>query len=84
MANRYRLTRALGADSMATVYLAEDLRHHRPVAVKVLRPALSATLAPDRFLRAIATAAGLRHPNLVPLYDAGDAAGFLFAVTPVV
>jgi non-specific serine/threonine protein kinase len=84
LADRYRLTRELGADSMATVYLAEDLRHHRPVAVKVLRPALSATLTPDRFLRAIATAAGLRHPNLVSLYDAGDAAGFLFAVTPVV
>ncbi|WP_373067759.1 protein kinase domain-containing protein, partial [Gemmatimonas sp.] len=84
LADRYRLEREIGAGGMATVYLAEDLRHHRSVAVKVLRPELSATLEHDRFLREITTTAGLRHPNILPLYDSGEGAGFLFYVMPFV
>jgi serine/threonine-protein kinase len=67
---------------MATVYLAEDLKHHRQVAVKVLRPDLAATLGPDRFLREIEVAAQLRHPHILPLYDSGEADGFLYYVMP--
>ena len=84
LADRYRLEREIGVGGMATVYLAEDLRHRRPVAVKVLRPELSATLGHDRFLREITTTAGLRHPNILPLYDSGEGAGFLFYVMPYV
>ncbi len=84
LADRYRLEREIGAGGMATVYLAEDLRHERYVAVKVLRPELSATLGHDRFLREITTTAGLRHPNILPLYDSGEGAGFLFYVMPFV
>lgn len=84
LADRYRLEREIGAGGMATVFLAEDLRHRRPVAVKVLRPELSATLGHDRFLREITTTAGLRHPNILPLYDSGEGAGFLFYVMPYV
>lgn len=84
LSDRYRLEREIGAGGMATVFLAEDLRHHRQVAVKVLRPELSATLGHDRFLREITTTAGLRHPNILPLYDSGESAGFLFYVMPYV
>ena len=63
---------------MATVYLAEDLRHHRKVAIKVLRPELAATLGPERFLREIEVAARLTHPHILPLHDSGDADGFLY------
>lgn len=84
LADRYRLERHIGAGGMATVYLAEDLRHHRPVAVKVLRPELTATLGHDRFLREITTTAGLRHPNILPFFDSGEEAGFLFYVMPFV
>jgi serine/threonine protein kinase/Flp pilus assembly protein TadD len=69
---------------MATVYLANDLRHDRRVALKVLHPELSSSLGPDRFLREIKLAARLNHPHIVPLYDSGEAAGFLFYVMPVV
>ena len=69
---------------MATVYLAEDLKHRRKVAVKVLRPELSAALGPERFLREIETTANLRHPHILPLYDSGEADGFLFYVMPLV
>src|SRR6478672_12519336 len=69
---------------MATVYLAEDLRHDRRVALKVLHSELSSALGPDRFLREIKLAARLNHPHIVPLYDSGEAAGFLFYVMPVV
>jgi Tol biopolymer transport system component len=69
---------------MATVYLAEDLRHHRPVAVKVLRPELAATLGPERFLQEIETAARFQHPHILPLLDSGEAAGFLYYVMPYV
>jgi Tol biopolymer transport system component len=83
-ADRYRIERELGQGGMATVYLAEDLKHHRQVAVKVLRPELAATLGPERFLREIETTAGLRHPNILPLYDSGAAAGLLYYVMPFV
>jgi Tol biopolymer transport system component len=69
---------------MATVYLAEDLRHHRQVAVKVLRPELAATLGPERFLQEIETAARFQHPHILPVHDSGDAQGFLYYVMPYV
>jgi serine/threonine-protein kinase len=69
---------------MATVYLAEDLKHHRKVAVKVLRTELADALGPERFLREIEIAANLRHPHILPLYDSGNAGGFLFYVMPLV
>ena len=84
LADRYRLERELGAGGMATVYLAQDLKHHRKVAVKVLRPELAAALGPERFLREIETTANLRHPHILPLYDSGEADGFLFYVMPYV
>jgi serine/threonine-protein kinase len=84
IADRYRIDRVLGQGGMATVYLAEDLKHHRHVAVKVLRPELAATLGPERFLREIETTANLRHPHILPLHDSGEAAGFLFYVMPFV
>jgi serine/threonine protein kinase/Tol biopolymer transport system component len=82
LADRYTIERELGRGGMATVYLAEDLKHHRKVAVKVLRPDLAAALGPDRFLQEIEIAAQLQHPNILPLFDSGDAAGFLFYVMP--
>jgi eukaryotic-like serine/threonine-protein kinase len=84
LGDRYRIERPLGAGGMATVYLAEDLKHHRRVAVKVLRPELAAALGPERFLREIETTAGLRHPHILPLFDSGEAAGFLYYVMPYV
>jgi serine/threonine-protein kinase len=84
LADRYRIERELGAGGMATVYLARDLKHNRAVAIKVLRPELAASLGAERFLREVATTAGLRHPHILPLYDSGEAAGFLFYVMPVV
>jgi tetratricopeptide (TPR) repeat protein/TolB-like protein len=84
LAPRYLVRRELGAGGMAVVYLAEDPRHGRPVAVKVLRPELAAALGPERFLREIRIAAGLRHPHIVPLYDSGEADGLLYYVMPYV
>src|SRR6266487_5202656 len=75
LADRYRLERELGAGGMATVYLAEDLKHRRKVAVKVLRPELARALGPERFLREIETTAHLRHPHILPLFDSGEAGG---------
>jgi serine/threonine-protein kinase len=69
---------------MATVYLAEDLKHHRQVAVKVLDPTVADHLGPDRFLREIETAANLTHPHIVPVFDSGDRGGFLFYVMPFI
>jgi serine/threonine protein kinase len=69
---------------MATVYLAEDLKHHRPVAVKVLHPELGAVLGGERFLREIELSARLTHPHILPLHDSGNADGFLFYVMPYV
>ncbi|MCZ6871715.1 MAG: protein kinase [Gammaproteobacteria bacterium] len=84
VADRYRIERELGAGGMATVYLAEDLKHHRKVAVKVLRPELAAAIGPERFLREIEIAAGLTHPHILPLHDSGEVDGFLFYVMPYV
>ncbi|MEO5590445.1 MAG: serine/threonine-protein kinase, partial [Gemmatimonadaceae bacterium] len=80
----YRLDRELGQGGMATVYLATDLRHERRVALKVLHPELSSALGPDRFLREIKLVARLNHPHIVPLFDSGEAGGYLYYVMPVV
>jgi serine/threonine-protein kinase len=77
LADRYLIGRQLGAGGMATVYLAEDVKHHRQVAVKVLRSDLTATLGADRFLREIEIAAPLQHPHILPLLDSGEAGGCL-------
>jgi tetratricopeptide (TPR) repeat protein/tRNA A-37 threonylcarbamoyl transferase component Bud32 len=82
--SRYALERELGSGGMATVYLAEDVKHHRKVAVKVLRPDLAATLGPARFLREIEIAAQLQHPHILPLLDSGEAEGLLYYVMPYI
>jgi len=84
LADRYRLERELGQGGMATVYLAEDLKHHRQVAIKVLRPELAAVLGADRFVQEITTTAQLQHPHILPLFDSGTADGFLYYVMPYV
>jgi eukaryotic-like serine/threonine-protein kinase len=84
MQDRYQLERELGSGGMATVYLAQDLRHGRQVAVKVLHPELSAVLGGDRFLSEIKTTAALQHPHILPLFDSGDAGGNLFYVMPLI
>jgi eukaryotic-like serine/threonine-protein kinase len=84
LADRYRLERELGSGGMATVYLAHDLRHDRSVAVKVLRPELAAVIGADRFLAEIKTTAALQHPHILPLFDSGQADGFLFYVMPLI
>jgi eukaryotic-like serine/threonine-protein kinase len=84
LGGRYHVERELGAGGMATVYLADDLKHSRQVAIKVLRPELSAALGAERFLREITTTANLRHPNILPLYDSGEHNGILFYVMPFV
>jgi serine/threonine-protein kinase len=84
LADRYRIERELGSGGMATVYLAEDLKHHRHVALKVLRPELAAALGPERFLREIEIAAGLTHPHILTLIDSGEAGGFLYYVMPYI
>ncbi len=84
LGDHYRIEREAGAGGMATVYLAEDLRHHRKVAVKVLRSDLAASLGAERFLREISIAAALQHPHILPLYDSGQAGGFLYYVMPFV
>jgi serine/threonine-protein kinase len=82
LAQRYRIARELGRGGMAVVYLARDLQHGRDVAVKVVRPEVAVALGRERFLREIAIAAQLHHPNIVPLYDSGEAEGFLYYVMP--
>jgi TolB-like protein/tRNA A-37 threonylcarbamoyl transferase component Bud32 len=82
--DRYRIERELGQGGMATVYLAEDLKHHRKVAVKVLRPELAATLGPERFAREIQVAARLQHPHILGVLDSGEADGFFYYVMPYV
>jgi non-specific serine/threonine protein kinase len=81
---RYRVERELGEGGMATVYLADDLKHERKVALKVLLPELAASMGSDRFLREITTTANLRHPNILPLFDSGEAEGLLYYVMPYV
>jgi serine/threonine-protein kinase len=82
LGGRYRIEREVGRGGMARVYLAHDLKHSRSVAVKVIRPDLAASLGRERFLREMEIAARLRHPNIVPLYDSGDADGVLYFVMP--
>jgi tetratricopeptide (TPR) repeat protein len=84
LADRYTVERELGSGGMATVYLAQDLKHERQVAVKVLRPELAAALGPERFHQEIKIAANLTHPHILPLHDSGDADGFLYYVMPYV
>jgi serine/threonine-protein kinase len=84
LADRYTIERELGSGGMATVYLAEDIKHKRRVAVKVLRPEVAAAVGPDRFLHEIETVAKLTHPHIVPLHDSGVADGLLFHVMPYV
>ena len=84
LSDRYRIERELGAGGMATVYLAEDVRHRRKVAIKVLRPELSAVLGPERFLKEIELTANLQHPHILPLFDSGAVDGLLYYVMPFV
>src|SRR5689334_2058543 len=81
---RYRVEQEIGRGGMATVFLARDLRHDRQVAVKVLDPDFAAALGAERFLAEIKTTAKLQHPNILPLYDSGEADGLLFYVMPFV
>ncbi len=81
---RYTIDREVGRGGMATVYLARDVRHHRRVALKVLSPELGAVLGTERFLAEIEVTANLQHPNLLPLFDSGEADGLLFYVMPFV
>ena len=76
LADRYRIERELGQGGMATVYLAEDLKHDRKVAIKVLRPELAAVIGAERFLAEIKTTANLQHPHILPLHDSGQATDF--------
>jgi len=82
LGGRYALDRELGQGGMAVVFLARDLRHGRNVALKVLRPEVSAAIGAERFLREIRLAAGLTHPHILPVYDSGEAGGLLFYVMP--
>jgi len=84
LADRYRIERELGQGGMATVYLAEDVKHHRNVALKVLKPELAAVLGAERFLAEIETTANLQHPHILPLFDSGEADSFLYYVMPFV
>src|SRR5213593_2575239 len=84
LAGRYTIERELGRGGMATVYLARDVKHDRPVALKVLRPELAASVGAERFLREIQVTAHLTHPNILPLLDSGRADDFLYYVTPYV
>jgi serine/threonine-protein kinase len=84
LADRYRLEREVGAGGMATVYLAQDIRHARKVALKVLRPELAAVIGAERFLAEIQLTANLQHPHILPLFDSGEADSSLFYVMPYV
>ena len=82
--SRYRIERELGHGGMATVYLAHDLKLHRTIALKVLRPELAASPGTDRFLREIEIVARLSHPHILPLHDSGESGGILFYAMPYV
>ena len=84
LADRYTIESEIGRGGMATVFLAEDLRHERKVAIKVLHPALAASLGTDRFLREIKIAARLEHPHILALIDSGEADGLPYYVMPYV
>src|SRR5688572_5827704 len=84
LAGHYTLERQVGEGGMATVFLAQDVKHRRPVAIKVLKPELAASIGTERFLREIELAAGLQHPHVVPVYDSGAAGKHLYYVMPFV
>src|SRR5687768_7708556 len=84
LAERYRIGRELGSGGMATVYRAHDLRHDRTVAIKVFRPAVTAAMGRERFLREITVTAGLDHPHILPLLDSGHVDGLLYYLMPYV
>ncbi len=84
LADRYRIEGEIGAGGMATVYLAQDLKHDRKVALKLLRPELSAVIGAERFLAEIKLTANLQHPHILPLFDSGEADSYLFYVMPFV
>jgi serine/threonine-protein kinase len=84
LAGRYRIERQLGEGGMATVYLCEDIKHKRKVALKLLKPELAAVLGAERFVQEITTTAALQHPHILPLFDSGTADGFLFYVMPLI
>src|SRR5215510_11299339 len=93
LADRYKIERQLGQGGMATVYLAQDLKHDRQVAIKVLKPELAAVLGAERFVVEIKTTAALQHPHILPLFDSGTTAShpersegsaFLFYVMPYI
>jgi serine/threonine-protein kinase len=84
LGDRYRIERVVGEGGMATVFLAEDVKHHRKVAVKVMRAELAATVGADRFLREVEIAAQLNHPHILPMHDSGEADGLLYYVMPYV
>src|SRR5205809_1834605 len=84
LSDRYVIEREVGSGGMATVYLARDVKHNRRVALKVLKPELGAVLGIERFLAEIEVTANLQHPNLLPLFDSGEANGLLFYVMPYI
>jgi len=84
LAGRYAIERRIGEGGMAVVYLARDLKHNRHVALKVLNPELGAVLGSERFMAEIEVTANLHHPNLLPLFDSGEAGGLLFYAMPFV
>jgi TolB-like protein/Tfp pilus assembly protein PilF/tRNA A-37 threonylcarbamoyl transferase component Bud32 len=84
LADRYAVESEIGRGGMAAVFLAEDLKHHRKVAIKVLHPDISSDVATERFFREIEIVAGLTHPNILPLHDSGQADGLLYSVTPFI
>jgi serine/threonine-protein kinase len=84
LGDRYAIERRLGEGGMATVFLAEDLKHDRKVALKVLKPELAAVLGAERFVQEIKTTASLQHPHILPLFDSGEADGFLYYVMPYI
>jgi len=84
LAGRYTVERELGQGGMATVYLAHDVKHDRPVALKVMHPELAATLGPERFLREIKLAARLQHPHILTVLDSGETAGRFWYTMPFV
>src|SRR5262245_33561954 len=84
LADRYQVERELGQGGMATVYLALDLKHHRKVAIKVLRPELAAVIGAERFVREIRTIAALQHPHILGLIDSGEVQGTAYYVMPFV
>jgi serine/threonine-protein kinase len=84
LGDRYAVEREVGRGGMATVFLAEDLKHGRQVAIKVLHPELAASMGGDRFLREIEIAAGLEHPHILSLIDSGETGGLFYYVMPYV